>query len=125
MIKYFVACTAYIFLSVALFAQSKNPKKTNEVTIAPIQNVPNKIINNILLPVKINGTITLATPAGTTAQANGIKCGSIVVTVDTSIRVAPAYAYLSVDFTGITGSMQIEILAGNNIFGYMIKQEKK
>ncbi len=125
MIKYFVACTAYIFLSTALFAQAKNPVKTKEVTITAAQNVQNKIVNNALLPIKVNGTITLVTPAGTTAQANGIKCGSIVIAVDTSIRVAPAYAYLSIEFTGITGSMQIEILAGNNIFWIFDKAGKE
>jgi hypothetical protein len=81
--------------------------------------------NNAILPTKVATTTTLATPAGTTAQANGAKSGTIVVSVDTSIRVAPKFAYLSVDFSNITGCTQIEILSGNNIFWVFDKAGKQ
>lgn len=81
--------------------------------------------NNAILPTKTPTTNTLVTPAGTTAQAIGAKCGTIVVSVDTSIRVAPKFAYLSVDFSNITGCTQIEILSGNNIFWVFDKSGKQ
>jgi hypothetical protein len=127
MIKFISSCVV-IFFSTSLIAQTKTtikPKPVVAATPAPTTPVTAKVVNNAVLPAKINGTITLATPAGTTAQANGIKCGAIVVTVDTSIRVAPTYSYLSVDFTGITGSMQVEILSGNNIFWVFDKAGKE
>jgi hypothetical protein len=80
---------------------------------------------NATLPTKLKTTTTLTTPSGTTAQANGLKTGAIVVSVDTTIRVAPKYAYLSVDFSSITGAIQMEILAGNNIFWVFDKSGKE
>jgi hypothetical protein len=81
--------------------------------------------NKPVLPAKLKTTNTLVTAAGTTAQANGLKSGAIVVTLDTSIRVNPKYAYLSVDFTNITGVIQTEILAGNNVFWVFDKSGKE
>ncbi len=81
--------------------------------------------NNAILPAKTATTTTLAAPAGTTAQANAAKCGTIVVSIDTSIRVAPKFAYLSVDFSNITGCTQIEILSGNNLFWVFDKAGKQ
>ncbi len=92
MIKYFYLLATTLFSS-TLFAQT----------------------NCLTLP-KTKNTTTLVTPTGTTAQANAIKCGKIIVTLDTAIKVAPKYAYLSIDFSNINGSSQIEILSGNNIF---------
>jgi hypothetical protein len=71
---------------------------------------------NNALPVKLTTTTVFKTPAGTTAQSNGLKCGNIVVTIDTAIRVNPKYAYLSVEFTNLTGTVQAELVEGNNIF---------
>jgi hypothetical protein len=81
--------------------------------------------NNLILPVKLKTTNTLVTPAGTTAQANGIKSGTILVTVDTSIRVNPKYAYLSVEFTNLTGTVQAEIVEGINTFWVFDKAGKE
>jgi hypothetical protein len=67
-----------------------------------------------ILPAKTATTTVLKTPAGTTAQANGLKCNAIKVTLDTTIKVNPNYAYLSLDFDAITGSLQAEILDGTN-----------
>ena len=124
MIKYSLSII-FVFLNFSLIAQFKTTIKQKPAVASLPTQATTKNINNAVLPAKINGTISLATPAGTIAQANGIKCSSIVVTVDTSIRVAPSYGYLSVDFTGITGSMQVEILSGNNIFWVFGKTGKE
>jgi hypothetical protein len=124
MIKFFLS-SIVIFSSASLMAQAKTVAKPKPVVVPVAAPVVAKAVNNAVLPAKLSTTTTLVTPAGTTAQTNGLKCGSIVVSVDTSIRVAPTYAYLSVDFTGITGSMQVEILAGNNIFWVYDKTGKE
>ena len=69
---------------------------------------------NNKLPVKLPTTVTLKATAGTTAQANGIKCNELKITVDTAIKVNPKYTYLSVDFDAITGTSQAELVEGIN-----------
>ncbi len=81
--------------------------------------------NNAFLPAKLKSTILLKTQAGIAAQANNIKCGTIIVNIDTSIKVAPKNAYLSVDFAGITGSNITDILSGENIFWVFDKAGKE
>ncbi len=71
---------------------------------------------NSTLPPKTATTLKLKTPVGVIGQSNGIKCNNIIVKVDTSIRVAPTYAYLAIDFTEVTGSNQIDILNGTHLF---------
>jgi hypothetical protein len=80
---------------------------------------------NNILPIKLATTTVLKTPSGTTAQSNGLKCAAIVVTLDTTIRVNPKYAYLSVEFTGLTGTLQAELVEGNNIFWVFDKAGKE
>ncbi len=80
---------------------------------------------NTTLPAKLKTTNVLQTPSGTTAQSNGLKCGNIIVTIDTTIRVNPKYAYLSVEFTNLTGTMQAEIVEGNNTFWVFDKAGKE
>jgi hypothetical protein len=126
MIKSILVSFSVIF-SVSTFAQTK-PKVVSKPTVtAPVAVAPvvAKVINNAILPAKMPTTVTLVTPAGTTAQANGIKCGTIVVTLDTTIRVNPKYAYLSVEFTNITGTLQAELLEGNNTFWIFDKTGKE
>ena len=72
--------------------------------------------SNSTLPTKIATTVKLKTPVGVVGQGNGIKCSNIIVKVDTSIRVAPTYAYLAIDFTEVTGSNQMDILNGTHLF---------
>lgn len=81
--------------------------------------------NNAILPTKLATTTLLKTPAGTTAQANGVNCSTMIVTVDTSIRVSPKHAYLSVDITGFTGTSQMEILGGTHSFWVFDKAGKQ
>ncbi len=100
----------YLFLFSLLFSLSLN-KTTAQ--------------SNATLPTKLKTTITLKAPTGVVAQANGISVSKIIVTVDTSIRVAPKNAYLSIEFVGITGSNQIDILNGNNIFWVFDKAGKE
>jgi hypothetical protein len=81
-----------------------------------LQTIQTQAQTNNALPAKLTTTNILKTPSGTTAQSNGLKCGNIVVSIDTTIRVNPKYAYLSVEFTNLTGTVQAEIVEGNNIF---------
>ncbi len=80
---------------------------------------------NNTLPAKLATTTVLKTPSGTTAQSNGLKCGNIIVTIDTTIRVNPKYAYLSVEFPNLTGTVQAEIVEGNNVFWVFDKAGKE
>ena len=81
--------------------------------------------NNATLPIKLANTITLKTPVGTIAQANGLKSGLITVAVDTNISVNPMYAYLAIDMSQVTGSNQMDLLNGNNIFWVFDKAGKE
>jgi hypothetical protein len=80
---------------------------------------------NATLPVKSKTTTVLKTPVGATAQSNGVKCAAMVINTDTSIRVNPKYVYLSVDFTDVTGAIQMELLNGNNLFWVFDKAGKE
>jgi hypothetical protein len=80
---------------------------------------------NNALPVKLNTTTVFKTPAGATAQSNGLKCGAIVVSLDTAIRVNPKYAYLSVEFANLTGTLQAELVEGINTFWVYDKAGKE
>jgi hypothetical protein len=81
--------------------------------------------NNAVLPAKLKTTATLTTPAGLTGQANGIKATNIVYGVDTTIRKAPTYAYLSIDFAQVTGSNLMDMLNGNHLFWVYDKSGKE
>ena len=94
------------------------------VTIVSIFSATSFAQNNIL-PAKIAGTNILKTSTGTTAQANGIKVGTIKISLDTTIKVNPKYAYLSVEFSNLTGTVQAEIVEGNNIFWVFDKAGKE
>ncbi|MEO6490860.1 MAG: hypothetical protein ABIO04_13030 [Ferruginibacter sp.] len=50
------------------------------------------------------------------AISNGVKIKSIVITVDTSIRINPKMAYMSLDMGEISGSGNSEILSGKENF---------
>jgi hypothetical protein len=69
---------------------------------------------NNKLSAKTATTITLKTPANATGQAVGTKVGTITISLDTTIKVNPKYAYLSIDFANIIGTSQNEILDGTN-----------
>jgi hypothetical protein len=90
-----------------------------------LHTVQSQAQTNNTLPAKLATTTVLKTPSGTTAQSNGLKCGNIIVTIDTSIRVNPKYTYLSVEFTNLTGTVQAEIVEGNNIFWVFDKAGKE
>ncbi|MEP6710946.1 MAG: hypothetical protein ABJA37_00945 [Ferruginibacter sp.] len=55
---------------------------------------------------------------------SGLKISEAVVSVDTSIRVSPKTAYLSIDFSSITGTSLDEILNGTNSFWIVDKTGK-
>jgi hypothetical protein len=90
-----------------------------------LHTIQSQAQTNNALPLKLATTTVLKTPSGTTAQSNGLKCGNIIVTIDTTIRVNPKYAYLSVEFTNLTGTVQAEIVEGNNIFWVFDKAGKE
>jgi hypothetical protein len=48
--------------------------------------------------------------------SNALKMNVATIMVDTSIRVAPTNAYLSIDIPGITGTNMNEVLSGKNTF---------
>jgi hypothetical protein len=62
--------------------------------------------------------------ANATGFSSGLKIGNAVVSVDTTIRVSKKTAYLSIEFTDITGSSMDEILNGTNIFWIVDKSGK-
>lgn len=80
--------------------------------------------NNSILPVKLKTTLTLKTPPGVAGQANALKTGIIKVGVDTAIRVNPKLAYISYDIADLTGSTQMDILAGAHLFWVFDKAGK-
>ncbi|MEJ7611204.1 MAG: hypothetical protein WKF88_08515 [Ferruginibacter sp.] len=87
---------------------------------------------NATLPAKLKTTLTLKAPVGVAGQANGMKSGLILVTVDTTIRSNPKnplpngnMAYLSIDFTGLTGATQMEIASGKELFWVFDKAGKE
>ena len=55
----------------------------------------------------------------------GLKITSAIVSVDTTIRVSPKTAYLSIEINGITGSSLNEILNSNNSFWIVDKSGKE
>ena len=57
--------------------------------------------------------------------AAGLKINNAIVVVDTTIKVSPKTAYLSIDFSGIEGSSLTEILSGNNSFWIIDKNGKE
>lgn len=81
--------------------------------------------SNATLPAKLPGTTVLKTPPGLLGQSNGLKCATITTNVDTSIRVAPIYAYLAIDFSQITGSNQMDILNGSHLYWVFDKTGKE
>lgn len=80
--------------------------------------------NNSILPVKLATTITLKAPPGVAGQANALKTGVIKVGVDTSIRINPKMAYISYEIADLTGSTQMDILAGAHLFWVFDKAGK-
>ena len=61
-----------------------------------------------------------ATPVKTSdnspASAVGVKIIKVDIMVDTSIRVKPTNAYMSMEFSTVTGTTMTEVLSGNNLF---------
>ena len=63
--------------------------------------------------------------------SNGLKINNVLISIDTTIRVSPKTAYLSIEINAITESSLDEILNGNNSFwivdknGNQIKSSEK
>ncbi|MEO6538525.1 MAG: hypothetical protein ABIT07_08655 [Ferruginibacter sp.] len=69
-------------------------------------------------------SIKLKISGEATGYASGVKINGIDVTLDTSIKVSPKTAYLSIDFSSVTGSSLEEVLNGNNSFWIVDKAGK-
>ncbi|MFC4261427.1 hypothetical protein ACFOWM_00930 [Ferruginibacter yonginensis] len=80
---------------------------------------------NAQLPAKLKTTATLKMPTGVIGQANAVNATGITVVVDTTIRVAPTYAYLAIDFAQVTGTNNIDILNGTHLFWIFDKTGKE
>jgi hypothetical protein len=63
--------------------------------------------------------------AQVTKMANTIKVPAPAVTVDTTIRVAPTWAYLSIDMQKIEGTRMEEVLGGKESFWVFDKTGKE
>lgn len=101
--KTFAFGTFALLFSAGSFGQSTNP------AMAPTP----------FLPAKTAATAVLKTPAGLAGQANGIKTGNILVSIDTTIQSNPRnplpngkMAYLSIDMMNVTGISQLEFASG-------------
>jgi hypothetical protein len=84
----------------------------------------NIIAQSLAQPFTLTTKQVLKTEAGITARTTGFTCEKIIVTVDTSIKVAPTYAYLSIEFTNLKGGSQMDILNGSNDF-YIVDSKGK
>jgi hypothetical protein len=67
-------------------------------------------------PAVLKTKQTYTTDNGAVAKGNGFTCEKIKISVDTSIKVAPKYAYLSIEFINLSGGSQMDILNGSNNF---------
>lgn len=74
---------------------------------------------SIPVPAPLN-TATKATAIKITGEGNGFALGlkvpSAIISIDTSIKVAPNFAYLSIEMEEITGSSLVEIMNGSTYF---------
>ncbi len=61
-------------------------------------------------------TTVIKTSDASLGIGNTVKMNKADIMVDTSIRVAPKNAYLSIDVSGVTGTTMNEVLAGKNMF---------
>jgi len=60
--------------------------------------------------------VTLKTSDNSPASCQGIKIAKAEIMVDTTIRVKPVNAYMSMEFSNISGTTLAEVLNGNNHF---------
>lgn len=60
--------------------------------------------------------VAIKTSDGSKANCQGIKVAKAEIMVDTTIRVKPVNAYMSMELTHITGTTLAEVLSGNNLF---------
>lgn len=87
-----------ILCSAASFAQS-----------APNPQPPATKASATVVKVKTTGI-------NATGYAAFLKMTTAIIMVDTTIKVAPKMAYMSIDMFGITGSSLAEMMAGNTYF---------
>ena len=109
-----------------LFSVHLSKNKMNKIFLLLLTTISfTATAQNNKLPAKLATTVTLKATTGTTAQANGIKCNELKITIDTAIKVNPKYKYLSVDFDAITGTSQAELVEGTNTVWIFDKSGKE
>ena len=99
MIKSFFAVLLVLFSGSASFSQSALiPQPPSLKTVPGAKTVKTTGLN------------------GATAHATALNINTAILMVDTSIKVAPNMAYMSIDIHGITGSSLAEMMDGNTFF---------
>jgi hypothetical protein len=100
--------------------------ETNISIQVRLYDLKSKKQHRLIFPVTV-ATANQPTAVSTTAAAiksrdnsqglsSGVSFAKATSTVDTSIRVAPTNAYLSIDIPGIKGTSMSEVLGGKNLF---------
>ena len=95
--SFFASAAAAVLISAGSFAQ------TSTAPVPPLLGAAQKAS-----AIKVTGDGT--------GFSLGLKIKSATVSIDTSIKVAPKFAYLSIEMTEITGSSLPEVMSGTTLF---------
>lgn len=100
--------------------------ETNVIVQVRLYDLKSKKQHRLFFPVSVGVTnkptavsktaATIKTTDNSQGLSSGLSFEKASIMVDTSIRVAPQNAYLSIDIPGITGTSMTEVLAGKNTF---------
>lgn len=74
------------------------------------------VCSTVLAQTKPATVVTIKSSDNSPASANAVKVVKVDIMVDTTIRVKPVNAYMSMDFSTVTGTTMTEVLSGNNLF---------
>jgi hypothetical protein len=121
------AASSYKEISVKLNLRSEWLKNEQECIIqVRFYDLKSKKQLRLLFPVSIalpaeplsvsKLMMSITTSDESQGMTNALKMNKAAIIVDTSIRVAPKNAYLSIDIPGITGTTMTEVLGGKNTF---------
>jgi hypothetical protein len=121
------AASSYKEISVKLSIRSEWLKNETECIVqVRYYDLKSKKQLRLLFPVTIAipteplavSKLSMAIPTSdeSMGMSNALRMNKAFILVDTSIRVAPKNAYLSIDIPGITGTTMTEVLGGKNTF---------
>ncbi|MFZ1530091.1 MAG: hypothetical protein WAT19_15165 [Ferruginibacter sp.] len=74
------------------------------------------LVQALTAQTKTLAATSIKTSDNSPASAIGVKIIKVDIMVDTSIRVKPTNAYMSMEFSTVTGTTMTEVLSGNNLF---------